>query len=92
MLSKFLGPHKYSFHPWWFGDPYTKNTGLWGYFNKPERVYFRTIDVMTKEQIEQCAINNRKLPSISDFTGSKQSAKRAITPPGFAKAFYEANQ
>ena len=36
--------------------------------------------------------NSRKLPSISDLTGSKQADKRAITPRGFAEAFYKANK
>jgi hypothetical protein len=31
-------------------------------------------------------------PSISDFTGSGQAVKRAITPAGFAKAFFKANR
>jgi len=94
LLSKFLGKWKYDFHPWYFGDPYTKRTALWGWFEKPKRKYHKIEDVMTKEQIERCKINNRelpKLPSISDITGSKQSLKRAITPAGFAKAFFKAN-
>jgi len=92
LLSKFLGKWQYDFHPWWFGDPWTKRTALWGWFNKPKRKYNIIEDVMTREQIERCKNNNRKLPSISDFTGSTQSAKRAITPQGFAKAFFQANQ
>jgi hypothetical protein len=36
--------------------------------------------------------NISKLPSISDFTGSKQAARRAITPKGFADAFFKANK
>jgi hypothetical protein len=34
----------------------------------------------------------KKVPSISDFTGSGQTIKRAITPPGFAKAFFKVNK
>jgi hypothetical protein len=40
----------------------------------------------------QLDIHKRKLPSISDITGSNQAAKRAITPRGFAEAFYKANK
>ena len=87
-LRQFLGKPVFTFDPCDFGDPYTKKTDLWGYFNIPKK---NPID-LDENQLARCKINNRKLPNISDFTGSKQSARRAITPPGFAKAFYEANQ
>jgi len=89
LLSKFLGKWQYDFQPWWFGDPYTKRTALWGWFNKPKRKYNDIKDIMTQEQIEQCKINNRPLPSIRDIKHT--SDKRSITPAGFAKAFFEAN-
>ena len=92
LLTKFLGHWKYDYHPWWFGDPYTKRTGLWGWFNEPVRQFNNIVDIMTVEQIALCKTNSRKLPSISDITGSKQSVKRAITPAGFAQAFFEVNR
>lgn len=92
LLSRWLGKGKYYFDPWWFGDPWTKRTALWGWFNKPERKYYKIDDVMTKQDIEKCRKHNQKLPSISDFTSGKQSDRRAITPAGFAQAFFEANQ
>lgn len=91
-LVRWLGKPEYIFHPWWFGDPYTKNTALWGWFNKPERKYHKPEEVMTKDQIAATKINARKLPTISDFTSGSQAERRAITPPGFVKAFYEANK
>jgi hypothetical protein len=87
-LRQFLGKPVFTFDPCDFGDPYTKKTDLWGYFNIPKK---RPVN-LTEEQKQRCKVNNRKLPSIFDFTGSKQSAKRAITPYGFAKAFYKANK
>lgn len=36
-LHRFLGPPQYSFQPWEFGDPWTKQTYLWGKFNKPKK-------------------------------------------------------
>jgi len=92
LLSNYLRKAQYKFDPWWFGDPWTKKTALWGWFNLPKRKFYRIKDVMTKEQYKQCKINNRELPSITDFIGSKQAAKRAITPQGFAQAFHEANK
>ena len=87
-LRQFLGNPVLTFDPCDYGDPYTKKTDLWGYFNIPKKNPIS----LDQETLERCKINNRKLPSISDFTGSKQSAKRAVTPQGFAKAFYEANK
>lgn len=70
-LTKFLGPPDWTFHPWWFGDPWTKPTGLWGVFTPPSR---RTPVKPTGSAIDRST-----------------AAERAITPPGFAIAFCEAN-
>lgn len=87
-LRQFLGNPKYTFQPCWFGHGYTKKTDLWGYFNIPEKHPVK----LNIEQLKRCSNNTRKLPSISDITGSKQADKRAVTPAGFAKAFYESNK
>jgi len=87
-LRQFLGKPVFTFDPCDFGDPYTKKTDLWGYFNIPKKKPIK----LNQELIDRCKINNRRLPSISEITGSKQADKRAITPTGFAKAFYEANR
>ena len=88
ILRQFLGKPVFTFDPCDFGDPYTKKTDLWGYFNLPKKKPIK----LNQEQIDRCKINNRKLPSISEITSSKQADKRAITPAGFSKAFYEANK
>jgi len=78
-LRQFLGKPAFTFDPCDFGDPYTKKTDLLGYFNIPK--------------ISPVRLNEgQKLPSISEITSSKQADKRAITPLGFAKAFFEANK
>lgn len=87
-LRQFLGLPVFSFDPCDFGDRYTKRTDLWGYFNTPKKNPTMLLDF----EIEKCRQNTRDLPSISDLTGSKQKAKRAITPSGFAWAFFEANR
>lgn len=93
MLSRFLGKAPHTFHPWHFGDPYTKFTALWGNFNMPERKFNHIEEVISdKEMIMKVKRNIRKLPSISDLTSGSQSARRAITPQGFAEAFYRANR
>ncbi len=76
-LRQFLGKPVFTFNPCDFGDPYTKKTDLWGYFNIPKKNSIKS---------------NKSLPSISEITSSKQAGKRAITPAGFAKAFFEANK
>ena len=86
-LSKFLGQAKYSFHPWEFGDPYTKLTCLWGEFKLPIKKYKNREEIMTQEQIIECKENRKP-----QDCGSNKKVKRAITPPGFAQAFFEANR
>jgi len=88
LLRQFLGYPYFTFDPCDFGDPYTKKTDLWGYFNIPKT---KKIE-LTEEEKARFKINNRKLPSISDITSSTQAAKRAVTPQGFAKAFFKANR
>ena len=87
-LRQFLGKPAMTFNPCDFGDNYTKKTDLWGYFNIPKKKPAK----LTEEAKTRCKINNIKLPSISEITSSKQAAKRAITPSGFANAFYKANK
>jgi hypothetical protein len=87
-LRQFLGKPVFTFDPCDFGDPYTKKTDLWGYFNIPKKNPVK----LSEEDIAKSKMNNRKLPSISEITGSKQADKRAITPQGFAKAFYKVNK
>lgn len=86
-LRQFLGYPYFTFDPCDFGDPYTKKTDLWGFFNIPQKSPIK----LSEDEKQRCKINNRKLPSISDITGSKQAARRAITPEGFAEAFFKAN-
>lgn len=87
-LRQFLGKPPMTFQPSDFGDRYTKKTDLWGYYNMP----IKKPILLTEEEKALMSTNSRKLPSISDITGSNQAAKRAITPRGFAEAFYKANK
>ena len=48
---------------------------------------FAAAPTLTPEMKAKCAVNNRPLPKIP----GGQAARRAMTPPGFAKAFFEAN-
>jgi len=78
-LSRFLGPPAMRFHPYEFGDPWTKRTWLWGRFCPPV-------------PLVSCAARVVK-PVLGDITtkGTNCKNRRSQTPPGFARAFFEAN-
>ena len=78
MLKYFLGKPAFEFDPWEFGDMWKKKTHIWGHFNEPKKNVF-------------------KQPSLPKFGSDKPIEFRfdkkikSITPAGFAKAFFEAN-
>lgn len=75
-LVHYLGPPEMYFHPYEYGDPWTKKTCLWGEFNEP-----------VKNPVEPTEGGK-----IHRMAPSPDRAKlRSITPPGFARAFFEAN-
>jgi len=91
-LRQFLGKPPLTWQPCDYGDPYTKKTDLWGYYKEPRK----TPVTMTQEQIAACSINNRELPKLPEWykeicPEKLQAARRAMTPQGFAKAFFKAN-
>lgn len=71
-----VGP--WYFQPHWFGDPWTKKTGLWGKFNKN----------LPRNDVEPDPNS-----WIMKLGGKSERTKelRSMTPPGFAKAFFLAN-
>ena len=87
-LRQFLGKPYFTFNPYDFGDKYQKATDLWGYFTIPKK---KPVN-LNQQELELNYKNSRKLPSISDIIAGQNSGRRAITPAGFAKAFYEANK
>jgi len=84
-LSKFLGTPRDTWEPFEFGDPWTKRTAIWGDFELPKRGPF----VKPRGAGPPCSkcgdIKRRQQPRCSN------PAHRAITPAGFARAFFEAN-
>jgi len=98
LLSRWLGKAQYIYEPWWFGDPWSKKTALWGQFNHPKRLYNIYDDLPNAYDLSNTPFANRRwinrkdgIPSITTFTNSKEIEIRAITPAGFAQAFFEAN-
>lgn len=81
-LKYWLGPPKLIFQPYWYGDPYTKRTCLWGSFN----ALLPRTDVQPVRVCEQGSWIQR-------LGGKSERTKelRSITPAGFSKAFFLAN-
>ena len=90
-LSRFLGEPYFKFNPCDFGDRWTKQTGLWGWFDIPQ---INPVELTDRELRVKKVNSSKRLSQIplSIRRGLTQSEQRAITPPGFAKAFFEANQ
>lgn len=82
-LRQFLGKPAFEFKQWEFGNEGIKPTDIWGYFNLPIKTVNQRPEGLTK-----------KFPNgRTNFSKwSATATKRAITPPGFAKAFFEANK
>jgi len=79
-LSKYLGRPRLIFQPWEYGDPWCKRTCVWGEFNIPEKRPVRPSD---NPAIREWVW---RMPPCPD-----RSLRRSIIPPGFARAFFEAN-
>lgn len=78
-LKKFLGPPQFKFHPCEYGDPYTKKTYIWGKFVPPWK---------TKTHPTE----GSKMSRLYGGKSERTKCMRSITPPGFARAFFEYNQ
>lgn len=95
LLRQFLGIPLFTFEQWKFGALVYKPTDLWGYFNKPTP----TVKIPPAE-LSASLGNGRHHKYMSDPKCPHEyinmhldrAAIRAITPPGFAKAFYKANK
>jgi hypothetical protein len=79
-LRLYMGKPDYTFHPYHFGDPWTKKTLLWGRFNLPKQR-----PVSSHIRLDRDWVSNAPRSSYGPI-------KKSITPPGFAQAFYEANK
>lgn len=87
MLKKWLGEPTFIFDPWEYGHNYQKSTALWGEFRIPKPTVRIKPDKMKKFSM---LLSKEIYP---EFYGIyTQQERRAITPPGFAKAFFEANK
>ena len=85
MLKWFLGKPTFEFNPYDFGDNYKKKTHLWGWFKEPKKNPI----VCTKPKFDKLKTKEIHGEHYGKLT---RTERRAITPKGFAQAFYEANK
>tara|TARA_R100000234_G_C4932542_1_gene149148 strand:- start:46 stop:630 length:585 start_codon:yes stop_codon:yes gene_type:complete len=84
LLKRFLGKPCFEFNPYDFGDDYKKKTHLWGYFNDPIKKPIECTNVK---------FDRMKSKDIAPkyFGIYDRKERRAMTPQGFAKAFFKEN-
>lgn len=82
-LDDYLGEPALSWHPWEYGDPWTKHTYLWGRFTPPVRT-----PVKPEEYPEDLPPGRRDRTS---RMSSSAKNERSETPAGFARAFFLSN-
>lgn len=80
-----LGPPAWQYQPFEYGDPWGKQTYIWGTAAKPPVV--NPVEPMPTRRTP----NGRTQGRIA-FMSSSWKHEREKTPAGFAKAFAEANQ
>jgi len=94
LLRRFLGNPLFTFEQWQYGNLGMKATDIWGWFNKPKpTVTVQPSDVVPLEKVKYADIIKTNPQAFAHITGREQrrSAARAITPSGFANAFFKAN-
>jgi hypothetical protein len=94
-LRLFLGKPFFNFQPWEFGDLHSKSTDIWGYFNIPVKTVKSQPENM--QYIMKPGHKKKRLYFRDDPYNQYKylfnaQTRAAITPPGFANAFYKANK
>jgi len=95
-LRQFLGLPAWTFEQWQFGEMLVKRTDLWGYFKKPRPIVKVKPDEEMTKRYPNGKTNARcwarpQCPREYRDLGMSRADIRAITPPGFAQAFFKAN-
>lgn len=85
-LRQFMGKPAFSFEPWQYGDMHFKFTDIWGYFEHPTKTH-----KIKPGKFDRAEWANPALPEAYKHMKLDRAARRAITPQGFAQAFYKAN-
>jgi len=95
-LPRWIGRYRYSFQPFEYGDPWTKRTCIWGEHNQPIKAPVLPVGQWTgRSDCKGIVDHPEYLPPdwVHKLPPSPNRAKlRSVTPPGFARAFFEANR
>jgi hypothetical protein len=102
-LAKFLGRPSYKFEQWQFGEKTKKATYIWGFFNGPApSTIIAPTEFETTMGSKVSGNMHYKHPRCPDWckeyiksikgSTARRAALRAITPAGFAEAFFKANK
>jgi len=103
-LMDYMGRPQLIFQPWEYGDPWTKRTAIWGNFDQPQKLYSIWDDVPNKLPLYTRPGRGKPnfaylhksaqalIPQLARAHPQTDADFRAITPPGFAKAFWRANK
>jgi hypothetical protein len=92
-----------TFQSWYYGDPWTKATDIYGDFKVPKPIYRNWDDVPKLPLYTRPGRGKpnfaylhksviKDIPQLQGYEPENDAAFRAITPPGFANAFYEVNK
>lgn len=96
-LRQFLGRPAYTFFQWEYGELQIKRTDIWGYFGKPRPTIKNRPEKEMKIRYPSGKTNSRfwskpVCPARYRHLILTRADIRAITPPGFAAAFFRANK
>ena len=102
-LRKYMGRPAMTFQPWQYGDPWTKATDIWGKFNSPKPIFEHWEDVPKlplytrpgRDKPNFAYLHKsawKDIPQLAFHKPETDAEFRAMTPPGFARAFFEANR
>jgi site-specific DNA-cytosine methylase len=99
-LRQFLGRPHFTYEQWQYGGDKRKATDIWGYFHEPAPTVIHIPDGLKGhdlshskqwQKIEVPEAHKEYFLSIKNYD-ERRAALRAITPEGFAKAFFRANR
>jgi hypothetical protein len=93
-LRQFIGKPVFTFEQWQFGASTVKPTDLWGYFNAPKpTISVRPSGLTYKRNgYIRSSIEAPVYPEEYKRLNLNTAAIRALTPAGFAEAFFKANK
>jgi len=102
LLRQFIGVPRFTFEQWQYGGDIPKPTDVWGFFNPPRPTTRERPELLMYKS--PCGSSNsrglstpRVAPEHREYIlglpkESRRAAARAITPEGFARAFFRANR